>query len=96
MEKLSILAATPQSARGLYEALSAFRTDLLETEDQRYRVDITLVGGDREIIDVLNAIEHYVTERGTEPARITLSGRTYSMHPSSSPQIAEELHPLEL
>jgi hypothetical protein len=54
------------------------------------------VGGDREIVDALNALERYVTERGTEPARITLSGRTYSMHPSLSPQIAEELRPLEL
>jgi hypothetical protein len=96
MEKLSILASTPQSASGLYEALSAFRTELLETEDQKYLIEIVLVGGDREIVDVLNAIEQHVTERGTEPARITLSGRTYSMHPSSSSQIAEETGALEL
>jgi hypothetical protein len=88
--------ARAASARGLYETRSALRTDLLESEDQRYLVEIKLVGGDREIVDVLNALERYVTERGTEPARITLSGRTYSMHPSLSPQIAEELRPLEL
>jgi hypothetical protein len=93
MQKLSTLATTPDSARGLYEALSGFRTDILETEDQKYLVGITLVGGNREMIDVLNAIEQHVTERGTEPARISLSGRTYSMHPYRLPQIAEEPGP---
>jgi hypothetical protein len=89
MEKLSILAATPQSAHGLYDALSGFRTEIVETDDETYLVEITLAGTDREIIDVLNAIERHVTERGTEPARITLSGRTYSIHPFPPPQIAE-------
>jgi hypothetical protein len=47
MEKVSILAATPQSARRLHHALSRSRTEILATEDHKYLVEITLALGRR-------------------------------------------------
>ena len=80
MEKLSILAATPESARRLQDALSAFHAELVQTEDARYQVEIALSGGDRQIVDLLSSIERHVKERRAGPARISLNGRSYTLH----------------
>jgi hypothetical protein len=80
MQTLTIRAATRESAIGLYESLSGFRTELVETDDGRHYIEIELGRGDREIVDVLNAIEQYVTQRNTGPARIELNGRDYTLH----------------
>lgn len=80
MEKLSILAATPESGRRLYDALSGFDAELIQSEDGTFQVEIALTGGDREIVDLLNAIERHVTERRAGPARIALHGRRYTLH----------------
>jgi len=80
MQTITIEAATPASATGLYEALSGFQVELREADDGRRYVEVQLGRGDREIVEVLNAIEDYVTERASGPARIGLNGRNYLMH----------------
>ena len=85
MQTLTIRAATPESARGLYEALSEFDVELHAGEDGRSRVEVRLGGGDREIVDVLNAIERHVAERNGGPARIRLNERDYTLHAAPRP-----------
>ncbi len=80
MRNITIEAATPESALGLYQALAGFRAELRETEDGRRFIDVELRGGDREVVDVLNAVEDYVTRRSDGPARVALNGRTYALH----------------
>ncbi len=81
MQTLTIAASSRESALGIYAALEGFRTHLLES-DGGYRVEIELGRGDRKIHEVLNTIAEHVRERDDGPARIELSGRTYSVYPS--------------
>ena len=81
METLTIRAVTPESAQSLYAALRTFRSELVESDDG-CRVEIQLGAGEREMVEVLNAIEIYVTERNTEPAKVELSGHTYAVYPA--------------
>jgi hypothetical protein len=80
MQNLTIEAVTPDTALALREALSGFHVELRVTEDGRSYVDVALGQSDREIVEVLNAIEDYVTHRGASPARIALNGRKYVLH----------------
>jgi hypothetical protein len=89
MQTLTIEAVTPDSAFALYEALSGFRAELRATEDGRSYVEVTLGQSDREIVDVLNAIEDYVTQRATGPARVELNGRKYALHAVPSSPVAD-------
>ena len=79
---LTIKAGTRESAHGFMAGLSGFQAELLETEDGIYLVQITVRGGDREIVALLNALEHYVTNRGDGPAEVGLDGRSYKLHPT--------------
>jgi hypothetical protein len=80
MEALTIQAANPESGRAMLEALSAFRAELMK-DDGRCEVVVHLGRGDSEIVAVLNALEQYVTERGSGPAQVELDGHSYVMHP---------------
>jgi hypothetical protein len=80
MQTLTILASSPESARGMIEALSEFRAELVD-EGERCEVVVQLGGSDGEIVQALNALERYVTNRGAGPARIELDGRDYTLHP---------------
>ena len=80
METLRIRAATPQTGRAMLAALSSFRAELLESADG-CEVVVSLGRGDEEIIAVLNALEHYVTERANGPARVKVYGKSYLLHP---------------
>ena len=75
MQTLTIHAASRESAIGIYAALEGFRTQLTEREDG-CRVEIELVGGEREIIEALSAIAQHVRDRDDGLARLELSGRT--------------------
>ena len=79
MQTLTIEARTRESARDLYTALSAFRVSLWESDDGPCRVEVTLGRSDREIVELLNAIEAHVTERRAGAARIRLNDRTYTL-----------------
>lgn len=80
MNKITIEAATPESALALYQALAGFRAELRESDDGRRYVDIELTGGDRAIVEVLNAVEDYVTQRNDGPALVALDDRIYALH----------------
>lgn len=80
MQTLHIVAAGPESARGLIDALHDFDAELLRTSDGGYEVKIELGASDRETVAVLNALEQYVNDRAMR-AEITLNGREYVMHP---------------
>jgi len=90
MQMLTINVATPGSARALHAALSDFRTKRVELEDGGYQVEVAL-GNDRQIVDVLNAIELYVTRRRDGPARIGFNGHSYSLHPDPLPADRSEV-----
>ena len=83
METLTIQAASAESAHGMLAALSFFEAELVETPDGRREVVVTLAGDDSEIVAVLNALERYVTERASGPARVELNGRAYVMEPGA-------------
>jgi hypothetical protein len=83
VQALTIDAATEDSARRLLEVLSAFGAELIEASDGRRQVVVPL-SSDHRIVDVLNALERYVTERATGPARLELEGRKYTLHPEQS------------
>lgn len=80
MDTLTIHAATPESARAMHLVLSGFQTELVETAGG-YELVITFSGRDSEIVDVLNALQNYVSERGDGPARVDFHGNSYVMHP---------------
>jgi hypothetical protein len=80
MQTLNILAASPESARGLIDALSDFDAELIYASDGSYEVTVTLDGSDQEIVAVLNALERHVTNRARS-AQITFDGHEYVMHP---------------
>jgi hypothetical protein len=80
MQTLTIAAASRESALGLNAALADFQTALIEKPDGRYDVEIVLGRGDREITEVLNAIELYVTRRAAGPAQIEMDGHSYVLH----------------
>jgi hypothetical protein len=81
MQTLTIAAASRESAICLYAALEGFRAHLFDSDDG-YRVEIELGRGDREIVDVLGAIAQHVRERDDGPARVQMSGGTYSAYPT--------------
>ena len=80
MRNITIEAATPESALALDEALAVFRAELRAGDDGRHLVDVELRAGDREIVEVLNAVEDYVTRRDDGPARVAIDGRGYTLH----------------
>jgi len=89
MQSLTIHAATAYSAQAIAAAMSQFDSESIQA-DGSYEVTVTLGGGDREILDVLNALDLYVTERANGPAHIEFEGRGYTLHPERSDPEAEE------
>jgi hypothetical protein len=92
MQTLTIEAVTPDTAFALRDALSEFRAELRVTEDGRSYVKVTLGQSDLEIVEVLNAIEDYVTQRAAGLAgqeRIALNGHKYALHAVPPSQAAD-------
>ena len=79
MNTISIEAATPESALGLYNALDGYRPELRTGDVGRRFIDVD-VSGDCDIVEVLNAIENYVKHRDDGPARVAFAGRNYTLH----------------
>ena len=82
MRSLTIDARSLQSAQALYNALSSFLPELIGDDQSGYRVTVPLGTSDRQIIEILDAIERHVTERDSGPARVELEGRQYILHPA--------------
>lgn len=80
MRAITIEAKSVGSARRLYNALIEFHPELAGSEDDGYRVSVELGSSESRLIDVLTAIEQYVTEANSGPARIDVDGRRYTLH----------------
>ena len=83
MERITIHATSAESAQALHQALRKFRTELVES-DRGLRLEIQLERGFGEALEVLYALEQYVTKRARVPAQVELDGFAYTMHPDAS------------
>jgi hypothetical protein len=81
MRSLIVEARNATSASQLCEALADFKPDLTGNDADGYFVLIPLRGSDRQVIEVLNAIEDHIESRGHEATRLELDGHRYTMHP---------------
>lgn len=79
-QSLTVHAATAYSARAIAAALSQFDLEWAPV-DGHYEVMVRLGAGEREVVDVLSALELYVTKRANGPAHIDFAGREYTLHP---------------
>ena len=80
MRAITVEAESVGPARSLYNALIEFHPELSGSEDGGYSVSVELGSSERRLLDVLSAIEEYVTEANRGPASIDVGGRRYSMH----------------
>ena len=65
----------------MLECLRGFEAELVEGEDGRYEVQVSL-DDDRDVNRVLGTIDGYVTERADGSARLDLDGRRYLIEPA--------------
>ncbi len=80
MRAITIDARSEESARALCEALAKFKPSMSGSATEGYRVSVDLSGGDRRIVELLNALEQHVQDRA-DPARVQLDGRSYVVGP---------------
>jgi hypothetical protein len=80
MRALTVGASSIEVAQRLSSALADFHPEILGGDVDGYQVRVSLAGGDRRVIEVLNAIERYVSDRQAA-APIELDGRRYTVHP---------------
>jgi len=83
METLTIHAATAKSADEMLEALADFPAELVESGGSS--MVVVDLGGDAQIVGVLNALQQYVTERAAGAAHVEFNGTNYVMHPEPEP-----------
>ena len=83
MKNLTIHAASATSAQEMLEALSDFPAELV-ANDGTYAIVVDL-GGDAQIVGVLNALQRYVTERAAGAAHVEFNGTNYAMEPEPEP-----------
>ena len=81
MRSLTIEARRIESARGLCDALRKFQPELTEHSAGGYLVRVEFGESDREVLTVLDVIQDHVATRGGGPARLSLDGHSYTMHP---------------
>ena len=83
LQTLTIGPASLEKARAMLECLRGFEAELVENEDGRYDVQVSL-DDDRDINRVLGAIDTHVCDRADGPARLDLDGRRYSIEPATT------------
>jgi hypothetical protein len=79
MKTLTIHAASSKSAVEMLEALNDFPVELVETGGSC--MVVVDLGGDAQIVGVLNALQQYVTERAAGVTHVEFNGTNYAMHP---------------
>lgn len=89
MQTLTIRAANLDSAREFCAVLADFQTELVHAETGTILVTVTFSGSNREVVDVLRALEECVSQRCDGPAVVGLDGRTYALHPTDPPDPEE-------
>ena len=80
MRAITVEAESVGPARSLYNALIAFHPELSGTENEGYSVSVELGTSESRILDVLSAIEEYVTEATRSHANVEVDGRPYTMY----------------
>ena len=80
MRAITVETSSVGPARSLYNALIDFHPELAGSEDDGYRVSVELGSSESRVLDVLGAIEEYVTEANSGSAGMTVDGRRYTMH----------------
>jgi hypothetical protein len=76
VRKLSIEAASPDSAKALQAVVAGFRCELREDEDGVPVVTVPLADG-TETIAVLNALQQHLLQLGGAATRVELDGQGY-------------------
>ena len=71
MQRLTIEAATHLSAQGLYSALSVFDPELTTDDGGACFVTVDL-GSDRQVVEVLDAVQRFVDTRAEGAAMNSL------------------------
>jgi hypothetical protein len=79
----------------MLECLRGFEAELVESEDGRYDVQVSL-DNNRDINRVLGAIDTHVTERADGPARLDLDGRHYLIEPGDNVEQRLEVRPARM
>jgi len=83
MRAFIVEARSLESARALHDALSDFRADLSGSEETGYRVTVELGTNDHRVLEVLGAVQQFVSDRRDGPAQVELGGRRYTVHPAA-------------
>ena len=84
MRKLTIEAASSESARHIRDALARFDPELLDDGGGVPSVAVA-IRDDSQLIEVLNAIEQHITARSQGPAVVDLGGRKYRLDAAPAP-----------
>jgi hypothetical protein len=84
MRKLTIEAASSESARHILDALASFDPELLDDGGGVPSVAVA-IRDDRQLIQILNAIEQHITARSQGAAVLDLGGRKYQMDAAPAP-----------
>jgi hypothetical protein len=77
---ITIDAKSLDSAHRLYSALTDFHPELSGSEEEGYRVSVELGSGERRLLEILNALERYVTESASDPTPVVVAGHRYMIH----------------
>jgi hypothetical protein len=85
MEKLTIKAASQESAQQFCAALADFQCDIEDSETGPL-VTVTLDGTKREMLAVLRALEECVSQRAEGAAVVELGDQTYTLHATDRPE----------
>ncbi len=80
MQALTVRASSFEVAEALYAALLEYGPEILGDDVDGYQVSVSLRGGDRRIIGILNALEEHVRKHD-KPAQVQLGPRTYVLNP---------------
>ena len=73
MRKITIEAASPESARYICDALARFRPTLLDDGERHPSVAVS-IRSHAELLEILNALAKHLADRGQGPAVIGLDG----------------------
>jgi hypothetical protein len=78
MRKLSIEAASPESAKAIQAALAGFRCEIREDADRALVVTAPLADA-TETVAVLNALQQHLLQLGAAATRVELDGQGYTL-----------------
>jgi hypothetical protein len=84
VQALTIKAATAESGRRLYSALSMFRPEL-ELDDEGRQFVVVRFDTDREVVELLNILHRFLDQSMNEDESVSsvsvaVDGRSYGLH----------------